>query len=266
MPIRFFKNDHGRLHEVTDSTGLTAMNGMWRSLALADVDGDGDLDIIAGNLGLNCEYGATETTPMELFATDLDGNGSIDPVFCYYILDEDGTRRSHPEASRKKLAAQAPFIKKKFLYNRDYANAGFNDIYKPRPGDSLLKLTCNETRTCWFENLGHGKFIKHPLPAEAQFSPVNAIICADLDHDGLPDLLLAGNEYQAEVMRGRYDASYGCYLKGDGKKGFVYSSGAANGLILQGDIKSLALVKTAGGGKLLLAAANDDSLRVFRIK
>jgi hypothetical protein len=270
MPIRFFRNTGPatgvRLTEVTASTGLGDMHGQWRSLALADVDGDGDFDLIAGNLGLNCEYAASPSTPMELFATDLDGNGSIDPIFCYYIPNEDGTRSSYPAASRKKLAEQIPFIKKKFLYTQDYTHARFSDIYTKRAGDSLLRLYCIETRSGWLENKGKGAFIFHPLPAEAQFAPVNAIICQDFDLDGNVDLLLAGNEYQAEVMRGRYDASYGCFLKGDGRGGFSYSSGAVNGLILQGDIKSMALLPAAKGGSLLLAAANNDSLRVLKFK
>jgi len=135
-------------------------------------------------------------------------------------------------------------------------------------------LTCNETRSCWFENLGHGKFVKHVLPVEAQFAPVNSIVCADLDHDGVPDLVLAGNEYQAEVMRGRYDASNGCFLKGmpaspsrpGNDQRFTAIPGRITGLRLLGDIKSMALIRSAGAHTLLLAAANDDSLRVFDIK
>ncbi len=277
MPIRFFKNNHGHLYEVTDSTGLTGNDGMWRSLVVADVDGDGDLDIIAGNLGLNNDYHVNEQQPMELFATDLDHNGSIDPVICYYIKDEDGVKRSYPAVNRKDLSRQVPMIKKRFLLNQDYARASFADIYQAAPGDSLLHFICNETRSCWFENLGHGKFIKHVLPVEAQFAPVNAIVCADLDHDGVMDLVLAGNEYQTEVMRGRYDASYGCFLKGipagrphpqhqNEEPRFICIPGRTTGLRLLGDIKSMALIPGARGQTLLLAAANDDSLRVVGIK
>ncbi|HLZ88349.1 MAG TPA: VCBS repeat-containing protein, partial [Puia sp.] len=277
MPIRFFKNNHGHLDEVSGSTGLTQTNGMWRTLAVADVDGDGDLDIIAGNLGLNNDYQVNEQQPMELFATDVDHNGSIDPVLCYYIKDEDGVRRSYPAVSRKELAQQIPLIKKRFLLNRDYAQATFSDICRPARGDSLLHFICDETRSCWFENLGHGKFAKHVLPVEAQFAPVNAIVCADLDHDGVLDLVLAGNEYQAEVMHGRYDASYGCFLKGiavrqphspagNMEERFTCLPGRAIGLRLTGDIKSMALIPVASGSGLLLAAANDDSLRVLKIK
>ncbi|HEY6899381.1 MAG TPA: VCBS repeat-containing protein [Puia sp.] len=266
MPLRFFKNNGSQLVEVTDSTGLGDTHGQWRSLALADLDGDGDLDIVAGNLGLNCEYAASGKNPMELWATDLDGNGSVDPIFCYYVKDEDGSRSSYPAVSRKKLAEQVPFVKKKFLYNEDYTHARWADLYTKKPGDSLLHLTCTETRTGWFENRGGGKFVFHALPVQAQLAPVNAILCADFDGDGKSDLLLAGNEYQAEVMRGRYDASYGCLLKGDGRGGYAYNPGTRSGLVLDGDIKSLALLPAATGGRLLLAAANNDSLQVFKIK
>jgi hypothetical protein len=265
MPIRFFLNDHGRLHEVTDSASPPNMHGMWRSLIAADIDNDGDLDLVAGNLGLNCDYQAGPATPMELFAADLDGNGRIDPILFYYIRDRDGVRRSYPAFSRGQLAAQVPAVKKQFLLNGDYAQAGFAEIIPGKSKSQLLSFYCDETRSCWLENLGNGKFIKHVLPVEAQFAPVNAILCADIDQDGYKDLLLAGNDYQTDVITGRYDASYGCFLRGGPKKALSPVPPAKSGLMLNGDVKDLALISLANNERVILAAVNDDSLRVIRI-
>jgi hypothetical protein len=201
---------------------------------------------------------------MELFASDIDGNGTIDPVMFYYIKDDKDSKNLYPSISRGVLAGQVPSIKKKFLLNKDYAHATADDIFQGKGKEGLLKLHCNETRTCYFENTGNGKFVKHVLPVEAQFAPVNAIICEDLDDDGYKDLLIAGNEYQAEVMTGRYDASYGLFLKGDGKK-FIPVPAVKSGFMVRGDVKDLALLKSPTNKNLILAAVNNDSLRVFSI-
>lgn len=265
MPVRFFLNDHGRLREVTDSAGPANMHGMWRSLIAADLDNDGDLDLVAGNLGLNCDYRTGPATPMELFAADIDGNGRIDPILFYYIKDKDGGRSSYPAFSRGQLAAQVPTVKKQFLLNEDYARAGFAEIFPGKTKAGILSFYCDETRSCWLENLGNGRFIKHVLPVEAQFAPVNAILCEDIDNDGYKDLLLAGNDYQTDVFTGRYDASYGCFLRGSAKKTFTPVPPAQSGFILNGDVKDLSLIRLAGNQRLILAAVNDDSLRTFKI-
>ena len=100
---------------------------------------------------------------------------------------------------------------------------------------------------------------------EAQFAPVNAIICNDIDGDGYKDLLLAGNDYQSDVMTGRYDASYGCFLKGSSKKTFTSVPPVQSGFIIKGDVKDMALIKLANGEKMILTAVNNDSMRVFRV-
>ncbi|MGL6267670.1 MAG: FG-GAP repeat domain-containing protein, partial [Chitinophagaceae bacterium] len=262
MDIRFFSNQGGKLVEIANNTGLSHISGMWRSLITADVDNDGDMDFIAGNLGLNCMYKVTATEPMELFSADLDGNRSIDPILFYYIKDKDGKRRSFPAISRGLFAEQVPSIKRKFLRYNDYANADFQNVFKGVSKEKILRLYCNETRSCYIENAGNGKFIKHPLPVEAQFAPVNAIICADLDMDGIKDILLAGNEYQAEVLGGRYDASYGSFLKGTSAKTFSAVPGRHSGFFVHGDVKDMALINLADGTKRVLVAVNNDSLRV----
>jgi hypothetical protein len=129
-----------------------------------------------------------------------------------------------------------------------------------------MRFSCDETRSCYFENMGNGKFVKHVLPMEAQFAPVNAIICDDFDKDGFKDLLLAGNEYQTEVVTGRYDASYGCFLQGGNKKTFTAVSPVKSGFILKGDVRDMKLLSLGNGKRVILAAVNDDSLRVFRVR
>jgi hypothetical protein len=266
MPVRFFKNNHGKLEEVTSNTGLTQMNGMWRSLAVADLDKDGDMDIVAGNLGLNCIYHVGPDMPMHLFVKDLDQNGTIDPIFFYYIKDKDGERRLYPGISKAQFADQVPAIKKQFLLAQDYSKATFDKIFNGNKKEGLVQFTCDETRSCYFENLGGGKFKKYLLPIEAQFAPINSIICDDVDGDGNMDLIITGNEYQTDVMTGRYDASYGWFLKGNKDKTFQFVPPIRSGLIVDGDVKDMELIPISNHQKLLLVALNNDSLRVFEIE
>ncbi|WP_336517986.1 hypothetical protein [Pollutibacter soli] len=257
--------NRGVLKEVTVSAGLSQMNGMWRTITVDDVDQDGDPDIIAGNLGLNCVYKVSAAEPMRVYSTDIDGNGIVDPVMFYYLKGADGVRKSFPAISRSLFAEQVPSIKKKFLLYKDYAVAGYDEIFKGKPKDAIKELYCDETRSCFFENTGNGKFVKHPLPTEAQFAPVNAIICDDIDKDGFKDLVLAGNEYQADVITGRYDACYGLFLKGTKDKTFIPVPPVKSGFIIDGDVRDMSLINLINGKRLLLAAVNNDSLRVFRI-
>ena len=265
MSIRIFKNDGRALHEITDSSGLGGLTGFWRSLALVDIDQDGDLDIVAGNSGLNNPYHISAEYPAELYAKDFDGNGIIDPVFCYYIRNEDGQYEMAPGISRDEWAFQMPGVKKKFPSNELFAKASMKNLFPANMMDGASVLSCKEARSGWFENNGKGKFIFHPFPMMAQIAPVNAIACADMDGDGKMDLVLAGNEYQTQVPQGRNDASYGLFLKGDGKGNFSPVWPVSSGLILDGDVKDLKVVSVSGK-TILLAGVNDEKLKAFGIK
>jgi hypothetical protein len=265
MPIRIFKNNGKTLTEITDQTGLQNFPGLWRSLSITDIDNDGALDIVAGNLGLNNPYHINAQQPAELIAKDFDGNGSIDPVFCYYIKDNAGKYQLSAGISRDDWANQMPSIRKRFELNSSYAKATMDEIFTKEMMDGALVLKCTEVRSGYFKNDGKGHFTFHPFPLIAQEAPVNAIVCTDVNGDGKTDIILAGNEYQASVMSGRYDASYGLLLTGDGKGHFTVVSPVTSGLILDGDVKDLKMI-TVGKQKVLLAAVNDSKMKAFVIK
>jgi enediyne biosynthesis protein E4 len=138
-------------------------------------------------------------------------------------------------------------------------------IFSKEMMQDALVLHCKEVRSGYFENDGRGHFSFHPFPPMAQIAPVNAMICTDVNADGKLDIILAGNEYQAQVMAGRYDASYGLLLTGDGKGNFNAVKPVVSGLIIDGDTKDLKMI-TAAGQKLLLAGVNNEKMKVFAIK
>jgi len=266
MPVRFFINENGKLNERTSETMLPDMSGQWRSLAAADIDKDGDMDIVAGNLGLNTKYRVSQKQPLQLFASDLDGNGSIDPIIAYYIKNEKSERGLYPAISRDQFAAQVPFIKKKFFFYSDYAEADINKIFSDDDQQNMMRLVCKETRSVWIENKGNGKFTIHALPVEAQVSTINTIFCTDADGDGYTDIIIAGNEYQTEVSTGRYDASYGLLIKGDGKGNFKAIAPAVSGLIIDGDVRDIKLLTMANKKRIILTGINDEKIRAYQLR
>ena len=149
--------------------------------------------------------------------------------------------------------------------NSSYAKATMDEIFTKDMMDSALVLKCSEARSGYFENNGKGNFTFHPFPLLAQEAPVNAIVCTDVNGDGATDIILAGNEYQANVMPGRYDASYGLLLTGNGKGQFEVVPPATSGLILDGDVKDLKII-AVGNQKVLLSAVNDSKMKAFAIR
>jgi hypothetical protein len=264
MPVRFFRNDHGRLNEVTQATGLKDCKGLWRSLKAVDIDHDGDTDYVVGNMGWNNGYRLSPTRPLCMFAKDMDHNGIIDLVPAYYIKNAEGAYRLYPDPDRTQLAEAVPSVKKKYLQHADFARLDMEQLRKDFGTEGWTALQCETSSSVWLENEGNGHFRMHELPPEAQFAPVNAILAADLDGDGNTDLVLAGNEYQSAPGRGRYDASYGLVLRGDGKGGFRPLQPAETGFILDGDVRALLMLEEKRK-RLVMAAVNNDRLRCFKI-
>ncbi len=192
--LTFFKNDRGKLINVTSSTGLDKYTGWWNSIAAGDFDKDGDIDYAAGNLGLNTQYKVSQIEPMRIIAKDFDMNGSLDPVCSYYVQG-----KSYPIYHRNILLSQIPSLKNKYKTYEDYAKASIDDIFPENTLKDAYIRDCRFFESAWIENLGNGTFRIHPLPIEAQISPVFGMLSGDYNSDGNCDLLLTGNSYSSNV-------------------------------------------------------------------
>ncbi|MBD2701294.1 VCBS repeat-containing protein [Spirosoma sp. BT702] len=242
----------------TNQSPLPQTFGWWNTLAAADFDNDGDMDLIAGNLGLNSKFKASTEQPIELFAADFDKNGRIDPVLTYYNDDQQWIRQT-----RDLLTAQIPSMKRRFPNFNTYANATFKESFTEEELKGAYHLKASEFRTMYFENAGD-EFKAHPLPQEAQFAPVHGILIDDFNRDGHKDALLIGNSCAAETIGGWYDASKGILLLSDRRGGFVVSKN--NGLQADREAKSIARLRRKDGATLLVIGNNGNQLQVYGIK
>lgn len=263
MPVTFLKNN-GTSFTVSTDTGINDRIGWWNSLAAGDFDNDGDIDYIAGNLGLNSSYTASDKEPMTLLAGDLDRNGSLDAmVFCYNKA-EDGTRKPFPMHAKDDLAGQLVSIRKRFPTYESYGLATMNVLWPAKDQVGAIRKVANYMQSGLIENKGAGKFELRPLPVEAQTAPVFGMATEDVDKDGNLDLLLVGNDYGMEPYSGRHDALNGLYLKGNGKGSFVSVKEEESGFFVGGDAKGLARVHTTKEEDIWIATQNSDSLVVYK--
>ena len=249
------------MKDISKRAGLLNTSGQWGALVSTDIDGDGDLDIIGGNAGLNTQYKPTLNEPITMHVGDFDGNGNIDPIISYFIQG-----KSYPMASRDELLDHIRMLRSKYIRYSDYADATVETIFTKEQLSKAQILQCNEARTLIFLNNGDLTFSPKELPLEAQFSKTNTIIVDDFDHDKKNDLLFLGNFYPYRPQLGESDASFGLYLKGDGRGNFIPIAPHACGLFVDGDVRNAVIVKSAAGKRRLVVGKNDDQVSVIVIK
>lgn len=264
MPLTFFEYRDGKFLNVTATTGIENHSGWFNSIVAGDFDNDGDTDYIVGNLGLNAAFSASQAEPVTIYAKDFDNNGSYDPVLEVYNRDSTGRKQPYPYAKRDDIIKQMLMMRRRFHLYGDYGKASIKTMFTPEELKGALIKKATNFSSAYIENTGHGKFVFHPLPVEAQLAPLYGMIATDLDHDGNLDLLAAGNDYGCEVFNGRFDASYGIFLKGDGKGRFSAQSLQQSGFFVDGDGKGMASLAAADGEQLLLATQNKNFMKCFQ--
>ncbi|QQL51465.1 VCBS repeat-containing protein [Mucilaginibacter ginkgonis] len=252
MPVKILLNKQGHFVSLKDAQ-MEQLSGWWQRVISADVDGDGKMDIIAGNYGLNSKLRPTTADPVKLYLSDLDKNGTVDPIVTYSVNGKDFTFLGKGEIEK-----QVPLIKKKYLYYHDFAGKTVQELF----GDSLdvnkmMKVTSFASGV--FYNKGRGKFVFKAFPPQAQVSPLFGFAMAG------KQLFAGGNFGGVLPYEGRYDADFGDILSVEKNGNFKAFSLANYNLMLKGEVRDIKRVRTANGD-IYAVALNNKPIRFYRFK
>jgi hypothetical protein len=249
-PPTIYFNENGQFKKFV----LNNMKGWWNFMMPYDFDGDGDLDILAGNLGENNKFHPTPEQPVRLYVSDFDDNQQIEQILTYYIKG-----REVPFANYDEITKQLPYLKKKYLLAKKFAQATLPELFGADKLAKSIHREANTFQSMYFTNSGDGRvFTAQPLPDALQYSTLNAAALEDVDGDGKSDVILGGNFYESNIEMGRYDASYGNVLKfSDQGNMSVFPLG---NLRVKGQIRRIEPLKTVGGKVFVLARNNEKAL------
>jgi hypothetical protein len=259
MKVCIFRNDNGHFTNVTSTAGLDETSGWWNCIHVADIDGDGNPDLIGGNLGLNSMLKASIREPVEMYLNDFDNNGSLDQVICYYQNSV-----SYPVASFDELASQITGLVKKFPDYSDFGGKTVQDIFGMKALSQSIVKRAVMFESCLFLNNGDGTFRISKLPIVVQFSPVRDILVRDINMDGKMDLVLVGNNYAVRPSYGRYDASYGWCLQGEQDHTYKTLMPVESGLKILGDARRILPIDVSRKHYIVVAVNNGD-LQIFQL-
>ena len=261
MSPRILLNQDGQFTDKTENSGLSMETGWWNCVTAADFDGDGDVDLVAGNLGLNYNFKGTKEWPFEVYSGDFDNNGKRDIVMAYYnqgiLYPWHGLLRSNQ---------QLPFIKYRFQTYDAFGRASLAEIMGQENLNNALHYKAYNFASSYLENRGDGTFEPGTLDNRAQITALQSIISEDVDGDGNLDLILTGNLYGSEPEVTRADAGVGLFMKGDGSGNFTPVPPVESGLHLDGDIKNALLIRVGKeGNRYIVAASNNGPVKATRI-
>ncbi|WP_136468707.1 VCBS repeat-containing protein [Flagellimonas onchidii] len=257
MGIEVFLNDQGKLSQDKKYENLSEKTGWWNKIALEDLDNDGDLDMVVGNLGLNYKFHASAEKPFHIYTNDFDQNGIEDIVLAKHYKE-----KLVPVRGKNCTSQQMPYLKERIKTYQEFASSDLQQILGEEITNAI-HLQAVEFRSGYFVN-EKGKFHYIPFPIEAQLSPINSIVYHDFDGDAIKDLLLAGNNYGAEVETTRADAGVGVFLSGLGNNKFAYQDNLKTGLYAHGDVRGVQLIKH-GPDNAILIANNNDNHQFYKI-
>jgi hypothetical protein len=258
MPITIFHNaGNGRLVK-QDVPGLEKSNGWWNRIIAGDFAGNGRVDFIVGNLGLNTRLQAKANQPVTMYVKDFAHNGFVQQIISYY-----NNGKPYPLSLRDDLIRSLGYLKDRYADYKQYAKQAIAEVFPQKELSDAVVKNAYTFATTLAQNNGDGSFTMVPLPLEAQIAPVYGILATDIDGDGKPDLLMAGNFDGVKPEIGKMSAGYGVYLRGDGKGHFTPVLELESGFLVPGQARDIQPVRTRKG-IIYVVSRNNDRPLVFR--
>lgn len=267
-PLKVFRNERGQLSAWDAPVGttnaprsvLSQFTGLWNSVTAADFDGDGRMDLVAGNWGSDTRQQSHRAQPVELWFGDANGDGVTEVVEVYF----DTTLKAVvPERQMDFLARGLPFVRTRFATHMQYGRASMTEILGDKAGE-MKRLTASWLESVVLLNRGD-HFELRALPAEAQLAPVFGVVAQDFDGDGRVDLYLAQNFFGLQPDVPRLDACRGLLLRGDGRGGFQALTAKTSGLAIYGEQRGSAAADFDRDGRMDLAVSqNGAETKLYR--
>ena len=255
MPIKVFINKRNSLQDASEKYISFSSSGWWNKILVNDFDKDGDEDMVLANYGTNGQLLPSEKEPVQLYNSDIDGNGKNDPILTSFVQG-----KSYPLVTMDDILFQVPSLKKKFYNYNNYADATITDVIPSDKLSEIKPLKATTFNTIYLENTGRG-LVKKYLPREANYGPVYAMCSADVNGDGNSDLLLFGNNQYNRIRLAQYDANFGQVYLGNSKGNFTYLMQNESGLSVKGDVRSVQFIND-----MLLIGINNQPVQSFRLK
>ncbi len=254
MPVKIFVNEKSAFSDISARAGLAKTSGWWHTIVAKDLNGDGLTDFIAGNHGLNSFIKASEANPVIMYVNDFDLNGSVEQMTCTWFGDS-----LYPYVLRDDLLKQLPSLSAKYPKYSDYAGQTAADIFGEDILNRSVKLEAVLLQSCVLMNGGNCTFSVSPLPAEAQFTPLYAVVAGDFNNDGICDILAGGNQYRSKPFSGINGAGYGLLMAGTADGKWKSVSPAVSGISVRGEVRDIKMI-TIEGRKVVALIRNNDSI------